>query len=197
MPIEDIRTIDEFSEILSILMELGQRLPQLCDNPIYAASIPHYLSSAAYKFITAGPRTTSGGLESQTAFGFVTFCRSPMSNGIVPAVEAFWFKDDDLDSQLPVWSFMASLARKMGFHGVCIVRRSINTPTSLEELLRRGELGGDPILPDSVGLHPDVAGIYSAFADGPLSQKLFPASCIRIYPHRRLMNNLGPPMLGR
>ncbi len=178
MAIEVVRTSDEFSEILWILAELGQRLPQLRDNPIYLTSIPHYLSSGAYKFITAGPRTTSGRLESQTAFGFVTFYRSPMHNkivhnGIVLAVEAFWFKDDNLDRQLPVWSFLTSLSRKMGFYGVCIARSSINTPTSLEELLRRGELGGDPILPDSVGLQPDVEEIYSAFVDGPLSKKLF------------------------
>ena len=188
-PLKIFRTIDEFSEILSILTELGQRLPQLRDNPIYAASIPHYLSIAAYKFITAGPRTTSGGLECQTAFGFVTFYRAPMSNwtrlgskGIVLAVEAFWFKDDNVDSQLPVWSFMASLARKMGFHGVCIAKRSINTPASLDELLRRGDLGGDPILPDSTALQADVEGIYSAFANGSLSQKAFLAPCIRIFP---------------
>jgi len=196
MAIEVVRTSAEFNEKLSILTELGQRLPQLRDNPIYGASITHYSSSAAYKFITAGPHATSGGLESQIAFGFVTFYQSPMSNGMVLAVEAFWFKDDNLDAQLPVWSFLASLARKMGFHGVCIARGSINTPTSLEELLRRGELGGDPILPDTVGLQPDVEGIYSAFADGPLSKKLFLASCTHIFPQEFFGSFTGSPNAG-
>lgn len=178
-----IRSTDKFGEILTILTELGQRLPPLRDNPLFLASLPHYMSSAAYKFITVGPKTTDGGLENQTAFGFVTFYRAPMSNnGLVLAVEAFWFEDDNLDSQLPVWSYLAALARQMDFRGVCIAARSTNTPGSLEELVRRGELDGDPVLPDTVGIMPDVEGIYSAFADGPLSQEVLLTPCVRIFP---------------
>jgi hypothetical protein len=182
---EVIQTSDEFGLIFSILTELGQRLPQLTGNPLYESSIPHYLSSGAYKFITAGP--ASGGLEEQRAFGFVTFYPAPLlKNGIVLAVEAFWFEDDDLDSQLPVWSFLADLARKMDFQGTCIARGSTNTPASLEALVKRGQLGGDPILPDVVGLMPSVGGLYSAFAEEALSPELFLASCIRIYPQELL-----------
>ncbi len=196
MKIAEIRSTDDFGEMLGIATKLEQRLPQLRGNPIYLASIPHYLSSGAYKFITVGPRPALGGLESQTAFGFVTFYRAPMSNGIVLAVEAFWFEDESIETQLPVWSFIVSLARKMDFHGVCIAKSSINTPASLEELLRHGALGGDPVLPDSVGLQSDVEGIYSAFTDGPLSLKLFPAQCIRIFPQEFFGFFAGSPISG-
>ena len=189
--IEDvIRTTDDFGEMLAILTELGQRLPQLRDNPLYEASIPLYLSSGAYKFLTAGP--AGGRLEEQRAFGLVTFYPAPLlDNRIVLAVEALWFEDDDLKAQLPVWAFTASLARKMGFQGTCIARGSINKPAALEALLKRGYLGSDPVLPDVVGLMPDVEGIYSAFTEGPLSKKLLLAPCIRIYPHELLGSFAG------
>jgi hypothetical protein len=95
-----IRSTDEFREIIWILAELGKRLLQLRDNQLYLTSIPHYLSSGAYKFFIAGPDSASGAIEDATAFGFVTFYRAPMQERIVLAVEAFWFADDQLEAQL-------------------------------------------------------------------------------------------------
>ena len=76
-----IRFTDEFPEILRILTELGHRLPQLRDNPLYTESIPHYLSSGAYKFVVEGP-AAGATIEDATAFGFVSFYRAPMMERI-------------------------------------------------------------------------------------------------------------------
>jgi hypothetical protein len=177
----EVRSTDELDEILWILTELGQRLEQLRDNQLYLTSIPHYLSSGAYKFIIAGPDVASRAPEDATAFGFVTFYRAPMQERIVLAVEAFWFAEDRLDAQLPIWSAIASLARRMEFHGLCVSERSVNTPGALHELLQRGELNGDPVARGTTLLQADVQGIYSAFTDGPLRQAAFLASCVRIF----------------
>jgi hypothetical protein len=181
-----------------IATELGRRLPRLRDDPLYEASIPYYISNVAYKFIIATARTSSTPLEDAAAFGFVTFYRAPMSNGKVLAVEAFWFKDESVDAQLPVWSHIAALARRMNFHGVCISRDSVNKPSSLEELVVHGEIDGDPILLDSVALWPEIepkdeGRIYSAFADGPLPRNVFLAPCVRIYPQEFVDRFAGRP----
>src|SRR5829696_3663780 len=129
-----IRSTNDFFERLWIAAELGQRLPQLRDDSLYHQSILHFCRNEAYKFIIADYGTSSASLEDADAFGFVTFYPLPMSgDGHILAVEAFWFKSNSLDAQLPVWSTMASLAQRMQFHGVCISTRSINTPSSLEE----------------------------------------------------------------
>jgi len=173
----------------------------LRDDPLYRESIPYYLSKGPYKFIIATACTSSTPLEDAVAFGFVTFYGVPLSNGNVLAVEAFWFKEDSVDAQLPVWSHIAKLARSMNFHGVCISRDSVYRPSSLEELVVHGEIDGDPILLDSVPLwreiEPEDEGrIYSAFADGPLprqARQLFSARCVRIYPQEFVDRFAGRP----
>jgi hypothetical protein len=174
-----VRSTDEFRKIGWILAELGQRLSQLRDNQLYLTSIPHYLSSGAYKFFVAGPDSASGAIEDATAIGFVTFYRAPMHEWIFLAVEAFWFADNQLDAQLPVWTAIASLAKRMAFHGICVSDRSVNTPNTIHELVSRGELDGNPIGKGTILLQADVQGIYSAFSDGPLGAAAFLATCVQ------------------
>lgn len=188
-----VRWTDEFREIVRILTELGERLPQLRDNQSYLTSIPHYLSSAAYKFFVAGPDVASGAIENATAFGFVTFYRAPMQERIVLAVEAFWFADDQLDAQFPVWTAIASLTKRMEFHGMCVSERSVNTPNALRELVSRGELDGDPVGQATILLQADVQGIYSAFSNGPLGAAAFLAPCVRIFTLRVPVDLAGAP----
>ena len=188
-----VRSTDEFGEILWILTELGERLPQLRNNQSYLTSIPHYLSSGAYKFFVAAPTAATEAIENATAFGFVTFYRLPMGERIALAVEAFWFTDDQLDAQFPVWTAIASLAKRMEFHGICVSEHSVNTPNALNELVWRGELDGDPVARESVLLQADVPGIYSAFSDGPLGTAAFSTPCVRIYTLRVPVDLAGVP----
>lgn len=187
----EVRSTDEFSEIVWILSQLGERLPQLRNNNLYLASIPIYVSSGAYKFLVAGPDGAAGSPEDWTAFGFVTFYRAPMMERIVLAVEAFWFAEDQLDVQLPVWRAIASLTKRMKFHGICVSERSINTPNALNDLVARGDLGGDPVARATIRLQAEVGNIYSAFSDGPLGTAVFPATCIRVYTLRLLVDLKG------
>src|SRR5215813_6227760 len=143
MPGTILRFSDEFADFVWVLSELGNRLPQLQNNGLYLASIPEILTSAAHKYIVAGPTETA--LEEATAFGIVRFFQAPMEERHVLAVEAMWFAADQLDLQLPVWRYVASIAKKMNFHGVCVNERSVNTPEALKDLLARGDLDGDPV----------------------------------------------------
>lgn len=188
-----VRSTDEFREMVWILAELGERLPQLRDNPSYLTSIPNYLSSGAYKFFVAGPEAASEAIEQATAFGFVTFYRAPMLEQIVLAVEAFWFADDQLDAQRAVWTAIASLARRMEFHGVCVNERSVNTPNALRELVSRGQLDGDPTGRENILLQAEVQGIYSSLSGGPLGAAAFGAPCVRIYTLRVPVDLAGLP----
>jgi hypothetical protein len=187
----EVRSTDEFNEIVWILSQLGERLPQLRNNNLYLASIPNYLSSGAYKFFVAGPDGAAGSLEDSAAFGFVTFYRAPMMERIVLAVEAFWFADDQLDAQLPVWRVIASLAKRMEFHGICVSERSINTPNALSDLVARGNLDGDHVAQATILLQAEVGNIYSAFSDGPLGTAAFLTTCIRIFTLRLLVDLTG------
>ena len=188
-----LRITDEFHEIIGILTELGRRLPQLRENPLYAASIPHYLSSGAYKFVIEGPDGADATIENASAFGFVTFYRAPMMERIALAVEAFWFASDDLEAQRPVWMLIAKLAKSMDFHGVCISERSVNTPTALHRMVREGEIQGNPVGLESILLQADVHGIYSSFADGPLKESAFVVRCVRIYTLKVPIDLAGVP----
>jgi hypothetical protein len=195
MATNTVRSTDDQREIVWILVQLGQRLPQLRDNPLYFASIPHYLSIGAYKFFVGSPGAVPGEIEDATAFGFVTFYRSPMQERIVLAVEAFWFADHELAAQLPVWRAIVSLTKKMEFHGVCISERSVNTPDALQELVRRGELDGDPVVRERTLLQADDEAIYSAFSDGPLETAAFLAPCVRIFTLRVPVDLAGVPCM--
>jgi len=188
-----VRSTDDLRELVWIVTELGERLPQLRGNQSYLASIPHYLSSGAYKFFVAGPSSASEAIEDATAFGFVTFYRAPMLERIVLAVEAFWFASDQLDAQRPVWTAIASLAKRMEFHGVCVNETSVNTRNALRELVSSGQLDGDPIGRENILLQADVHGIYSSLSGGPLGAAAFFAPCVRIFTLRVPVDLAGFP----
>jgi len=176
-----LRFAEQFHEIFWILTQLGERLPRLRDDPLYHASIPHFLSSGAYKFLVDEPHGSRASMDTATAFGFVTFYKAPMMERLVLAVEALWFARDDLEAQMPVWRFIATLARQMEFHGVCLDEQSVNAPRALAELSARGTLDGDPVGSETVLLQLDAPGIYSSFTDGPVTGGAFLARCLRIY----------------
>jgi hypothetical protein len=64
-----LRATDNPAEMIKIAMELRNRLPQLTENELFAASIPQFLSMAGYKFVIA----EDGLSEEPCAFGLLTF----------------------------------------------------------------------------------------------------------------------------
>src|SRR5438309_10261154 len=110
--------------MIRIAMELRDRLPQLREDELFAASIPKFLSLAGYKFVIAEDDHS----HEPCAFGLLTFYKAPMIESIVLAVEAMWFRDENLADQLWIWADIASYAQRLEFAGVCVAEKSVNTP---------------------------------------------------------------------
>jgi hypothetical protein len=187
-----LRETSNPAEMLSIAWQLKERLPQLRDNEIFLYSIPYFLQSPAHKFFVVEDELSER-ISERSAFGLLTFYKNPMDDRVMLAVEALWFADEQLENQLWIWAAIASIAKRMEFHGVCISEQSVNTPATLSELLKRGELNGDPVgLVHDLPLQGATEGVYSAFTEKPGSAAFF-ASCYRIYTLKELVDFEGVP----
>src|SRR6266849_8367706 len=111
-----LRETSNPAEMLSIAWQLKERLPQLRDNEIFLSSIPHFLQSPAYKFFVVEDELSEEFSE-PSAFGLLTFYKNPMDDRVILAVEALWFTDEQLEKQLWIWAAIASIAKRMEFHG--------------------------------------------------------------------------------
>ncbi len=110
-----------------------------------------------------------------------------MIESIVLAVEAIWFREENLEDQLWIWADLISYAEKLKFEAVCVAERSVNTPTALERFEKCGTFGkelgkkygvekGRPLLQ---GTSP---GLYSAFSEDVQTGSAFFAPCIVVAP---------------
>jgi hypothetical protein len=178
-----IRATDNLAEMIRIAMELRNRLPQLEHDELFAASIPQFLSLAGYKFIIAEDDRS----DQPCAFGLLTFYKAPVIKSIFLAVEAIWFRDENLEDQLWIWADLVSYAEKLEFAAVCVAEKSVNTPVALGRLEKCGAFGrelgkkygverGRPVLQGT------APGLYSAFSEDAQSGSAFFAPCIVVAP---------------
>jgi hypothetical protein len=173
-----IRSTDDLAEMIRIATELQNRLPQLRDDALFAASIPQFLSSAGYKFIIA----EDGRSDGPCALGLITFYKAPMIDTLVLVIEAIWFRDESLQDQLWIWSGLISFAQKLDFFGACVTKKSVNIPSALDRLVQRGvwEAPGKryKVQRGSPVLQGTAPGVYSAFSKEAQSGSAFFAPCI-------------------
>jgi len=184
-----LRETADPTEMLSIAWQLREHLPQLRDNEMFLHSIPHFLQSEVYKFFVVED-DPSDDFSEPYAFGLLRFYQEPMAVRVVLAVEALWFADEQLENQLWIWAAITSIAKRMKFYSVCISEQSVNTPTALGDLLKRGELNGNPVGKGDTLLQGAMEGIYSAFIENP-SSAAFIATCYRIFTGREAFDFEG------
>jgi len=173
-----IRSTENPMEMLRIAIELQVRLPQLRDDELFTASIPQFISLGGYKFVIAEDDQP----DEPCAFGLLTFHKAPMIESIVLAVEAMWFRDEQLEDQLWIWADIASYAQRLEFAAVCVAEKSVNTLSALERLAQQGGFGKYAVQRGEPLLQGTVEGLYSAFSKGALTGSAFFAPCIMIAP---------------
>jgi hypothetical protein len=164
--------------MIRIAMQLRDRLPQSRGNELFAASIPQFVSMAGYKFVIAEDDRS----PEPCAFGLLTFYKAPMIESMVLAVEAMWFRDEELEDQLWIWADLAAYAQKLEFAALCVTEKSTNTPAALRSLVQSGELGRYAVQTARPMLQGTAPGLYSTFSEAAQSGSAFFAPCIVIAP---------------
>jgi hypothetical protein len=173
------RETDSPGEMLWIFDELMNRLPQLTKNTLFLKSTVHFLRYGDYKcFIVEYAANEYP--KQPYAFGLIKLYQMPWIEQAAIAVEAAWFAEDNFKNQAPIWAIIASKASRMNLEGVCIAPRSIETPAILDDMLRHGEVGGNPVIKNEFLLQGARSGIYSAFTNEP-TEAAFLSSCIMIH----------------
>jgi hypothetical protein len=129
------------------------------------------VKDGSYRFVVADDGR-AGPLD---AAGVVTFFKQPMVDDHILAVEALWFREDELPAQLAVWRALATWVRQLDFGALCISRYSVNKPNALHNLIENGALDSDPVTVSRLPLQKEgnPSPVYSAFADELIEGRAF------------------------
>ncbi len=178
-----IRFAQDPGEMLWIAFELMNRLPHLRDGALFAASVPQFMSLPGCKFVIA----TDDRSDQPCALGLIALYRAPAVASHIFAVEAMWFRDEALETQLWIWAFLSAYVKKLDFAALCVTEKSVITKGALEQLVQSGGFVWDGDHRHALGrgqplLQGTVPGLYSVFSEGAQSGSAFYAPCVMIVP---------------
>ncbi|MGH6904811.1 MAG: hypothetical protein ACREIR_18955, partial [Geminicoccaceae bacterium] len=185
----EVRITDEPANVAKVLAAMVEHIHELPCGPGLGKNLERITQDASYRFVMA----EDGRGGPLAAAGVVTFFLQPMIDEHVLAVEALWFRDDDLATQLPVWRSLADLSQRMKFDGACISPRSTNAASALRELIERGSLDGHPVTVNRVPLQKqgNPSPVHSAFSEEAITDSAFISVPVAIIHTRKAAMDLS------
>jgi hypothetical protein len=167
----EVRITDEPASVARVLATIVEHIHELPCGPGLGENLERIIQDASYRFVMAA----DGHRGPLAAAGVVTFFLQPMIDQHLLAVEALWFRDDQLSTQLPVWRSLVELSQRMEFGGACVSPRSTNAASALRELIERGALDGYPVTVSRVPLQKqgNPSPLHSAFSEDAITGSAF------------------------
>jgi hypothetical protein len=191
----EVRISDEPASAVKVFSALAEHIHELPCGQWFEESLQRIMLDRTYRFVTA--EDEPGG--PLAAAGVITFFLQPMADTHVLAVEALWFRDDDLGAQLPVWRALVTLSQRMEFGGVCISANSTNTVPALRELAERGVLDDCPVTLCRIPLQKqgNPSPVRSAFSNDTINDSAFiSVPAVVVHTHKIQMDLSGREYVG-
>ncbi len=166
-----VRISDEPEDVLRVISALAEHLNELPCGPGLAQNLKRIVTDGSYRLVI-GDDGRGGPLS---VAGVITFFLQPMAETNVLAVEAMWFRDDELEAQLPVWRMLVTFSQKLEFGGVCVSPKSTNAANAFRQLTELATLDSCPITIGSLALQKvgNPSPVHSAFSEDLIADKLF------------------------